>query len=69
VDAAVCAGLAYRFAPLAWADEVGLDYVLQTLRVLQADYGDDRYRPAVSLRRRVQAGWLGRVSGRGLLES
>jgi 3-hydroxybutyryl-CoA dehydrogenase len=67
-DAIFRTELGYGFGPLAWADGAGLDYVLQTLRALHADYGDDRYRPAVSLRRRVQAGWLGRDSGRSLLE-
>ena len=65
IDTALKLGVAYPRGPLEWADELGLDFVLQTVRTLQADYGDDRYRPAMRLRRLVQAGQLGRKAGRG----
>lgn len=56
IDTAMKLGVAYPFGPLEWADRLGLDLVYQTVRTLQQDYGDDRYRPAIGLRRRVQAG-------------
>jgi 3-hydroxybutyryl-CoA dehydrogenase len=65
IDTALKLGVAYPRGPLEWADELGLDFVLQTVRTLQADYGEDRYRPAIRLRRLVQAGRLGLKAGRG----
>ena len=66
VDTAMKLGVNYPHGPLEWADRLGLDVVFQTIRTLQQDYGDDRYRAAVRLRRLVQAGRIGRTSGRGL---
>jgi len=56
IDTAMKLGVAYPFGPLEWADRLGIDLVYQTVRTLQQDYGDDRYRPALRLRRLVQAG-------------
>jgi 3-hydroxybutyryl-CoA dehydrogenase len=65
IDTAMKLGVAYPHGPLEWADQLGLDLVLQAVRTLQQDYGDDHYRPAIRLRRLVQAGHLGHKSGRG----
>ena len=61
-------GLNFAMGPLALADLIGLDVCLAILEVLQRDLGDPKYRPAPLLRRYVQAGWLGRKSGRGFFE-
>jgi 3-hydroxybutyryl-CoA dehydrogenase len=63
IDTAMKLGVAYPFGPLEWADRLGLDLVYQTVRTLQQDYGDDRYRPAVRLRRLAQAGGRFREGG------
>ncbi len=56
VDIAMQGGLNYPRGPLAWADSLGLDAVLQTLDSLQQNYGEDRYRPSPLLIRRVAGG-------------
>jgi 3-hydroxybutyryl-CoA dehydrogenase len=56
VDQLAVEALGFPRGPLAWADLLGLDTVLQTLRNLHQDYGDGRYRAAIRLRRHVQAG-------------
>ena len=61
-------GLNFPMGPLALADLIGLDVCLAILEVLQRDLGDPKYRPAPLLRQYVQAGWLGRKSGRGFFE-
>jgi 3-hydroxybutyryl-CoA dehydrogenase len=58
-------GLNFPMGPLALADLIGLDVCLAILEVMQRDLGDQKYRPAPLLRQYVQAGWLGRKSGRG----
>jgi 3-hydroxybutyryl-CoA dehydrogenase len=58
-------GLSFPMGPLALADLIGLDVCLAVLEVMQRDLGDPKYRPAPLLRQYVQAGWLGRKSGRG----
>lgn len=65
IDTAMKLGTNYPAGPLAWADTVGLDWVLDVLDHLHADHGDDRYRPAVLLRRLVMAGRTGRRAGVG----
>jgi 3-hydroxybutyryl-CoA dehydrogenase len=64
IDTAMKLGVNYPYGPLEWADRLGLDVVLQTMRVLNAEYGD-RSRPAVRLRRLLQSGRLGGPSGAG----
>jgi 3-hydroxybutyryl-CoA dehydrogenase len=54
--------------PLALADLIGLDTVLAILEVLQDGYGDPKYRPCPLLKSYVNAGWLGRKSGKGIYE-
>jgi len=54
--------------PLALADLIGLDTVLAITRVLYEDTADSKYRPAVLLGKMVDAGWLGKKSGKGFYE-
>lgn len=56
IDLAMCAGVNYPMGPLAWADELGLPAVLQTLENLQHAYGEERYRPSLLLRRKAIEG-------------
>jgi 3-hydroxybutyryl-CoA dehydrogenase len=65
LDLAITAGLRHPMGPLALADLVGLDVVLQTAEVLHAEFGDPAYAPPPLLRRMVELGRLGRKSGRG----
>jgi 3-hydroxybutyryl-CoA dehydrogenase len=51
--------------PLARADLIGLDVVLFIMEVLRCNMGEDKYRPAPLVRKMVDAGYLGRKSGRG----
>ena len=54
--------------PLTLADFIGLDVCLAILNVLHHELGDPKYRPCPLLKRYVDAGWLGRKSGRGFYE-
>nr|WP_202943757.1 3-hydroxybutyryl-CoA dehydrogenase [Heliomicrobium modesticaldum] len=65
IDMIMKLGMNHPMGPLALADLIGLDTVLAILEVLQAGYGDPKYRPCPLLRQYVKAGWLGRKSGRG----
>jgi 3-hydroxybutyryl-CoA dehydrogenase len=65
IDTAMKLGTNYPLGPLEWADRIGLDQVLGVLEGLQAEYGEDRYRPAPLLRQLVRAGHLGLSTGRG----
>ena len=65
IDEVMKLGMNHPIGPLALADLIGLDVCLHILETLQADFGDDKYRPAPLLRRMVAAGRLGRKSGEG----
>jgi 3-hydroxybutyryl-CoA dehydrogenase len=65
VDEVFKLGMAHPMGPLTLADFVGLDVCLDIMRVLQDGLGDPKYRPCPLLIRMVDAGWLGRKSGRG----
>ena len=54
--------------PLALGDLIGLDIVLHVLDALYANYHDDRYRAPILLRKMVQAGHLGRKTGKGFYD-
>lgn len=54
IDLAMTKGVNYPKGLLAWADEIGLDKVLNQLETLHQEYGEDRYRPSVLLRRMVR---------------
>jgi len=65
IDEAIKLGLNHPMGPLALADFVGLDTCLYIAEVLHRGLGDDKYRPAPLLRQYVDAGWLGKKTGRG----
>lgn len=65
IDRAMKLGTNYPKGPLRWADEIGLEVVLEVLRSLQTKQGEERYRPAPLLRRLVAAGITGDAVGEG----
>jgi 3-hydroxybutyryl-CoA dehydrogenase len=65
IDLAMTAGTNQPVGPLALADRIGLDTVLAICEVLYQDLGEPKFRPCPLLRRYVEAGWLGKKSGRG----
>ena len=65
VDEVFKLGMAHPMGPLTLADFIGLDVCLDIMRVLQDGLGDPKYRPCPLLIKMVDAGWLGKKSGRG----
>src|SRR5438445_6208130 len=65
IDEVMKLGMNHPMGPLTLADFIGLDVCLAILEVLHEGLGDPKYRPCPLLRRMVDAGWLGRKSGRG----
>jgi len=68
IDGIMKLGMNHPMGPLALADFIGLDVCLAILNVLHTELGDPKYRPCPLLKRYVDAGWLGRKSGRGFYE-
>jgi 3-hydroxybutyryl-CoA dehydrogenase len=68
IDSVMKLGMAHPMGPLALADFIGLDICLDIMNVLHDGFGDSKYRPCPLLRRMVEAGYLGRKSGRGFYE-
>ena len=65
IDTAMTLGTHHPMGPLALADFIGLDTCLSILETLHREFGDAKYKPCPLLRRYVEAGWLGKKSGKG----
>jgi 3-hydroxybutyryl-CoA dehydrogenase len=65
IDGVMKLGMNHPMGPLTLADFIGLDVCLAILRVLEQGFGDPKYRPCPLLVKMVDAGWLGKKSGRG----
>jgi 3-hydroxybutyryl-CoA dehydrogenase len=68
IDGIMKLGMNHPMGPLTLADFIGLDVCLAIMNVLHDGFGDSKYRPCPLLKRYVDAGWLGRKSGRGFYE-
>ncbi len=68
IDTAMKLGANHPMGPLALGDLVGLDVCLAIMETLHREYGDDKYRPHVLLRKMVRAGRLGRKTGAGFYD-
>ena len=68
IDAAMKLGAAHPMGPLALADMIGLDVCLWVMNVLHEEFGDSKFRPCPLLKQMVDAGYLGRKTGRGFYQ-
>jgi len=68
IDTVMKLGMNHPMGPLALADLIGLDTCLAIMETLYEGFKDSKYRPCPLLRKYVEAGWLGRKSGRGFYE-
>ncbi|TMN22027.1 3-hydroxybutyryl-CoA dehydrogenase [Lentibacillus cibarius] len=68
VDTVMKLGMNHPMGPLTLADFIGLDTCLYIMEVLHDGYKDSKYRPCPLLRKYVNAGWLGKKSGRGFYQ-
>ena len=68
IDACMKGGCNHPMGPLELADLVGLDIVYAILQSLYREYGNPRYAPCLEIVKRVEAGWLGRKTGRGFYD-
>ncbi|TLS30047.1 hypothetical protein PpBr36_02344 [Pyricularia pennisetigena] len=68
IDAIMKTGTNVPMGPLQLADFIGLDTCLAIMKVLHTETGDSKYRPSVLLQKMVDAGWLGKKSGKGFYD-
>lgn len=68
IDAIMVNGTGVPMGPLKLADFIGLDTCFAIMKVLHEETGDSKYRPSVLLKKMVDAGWLGKKSGKGFYD-